>query len=153
MPCSSWLTYSPEPGASVAARRVTLYCIGVSSCFHSASDLTILVMGDQLVHRFTRRLFTLHRHGMDILPERLLRPDRRRGEPSRRRCVDQCVSAMPSGNQKISADISVHATMPRAESSASFAGRSLRYERTPCAPRLANAYVIVPSVWNRTATH
>ena len=28
----SWLTYSPEPGASVAARRVTLYCIGVSNC-------------------------------------------------------------------------------------------------------------------------
>src|SRR6478672_2542491 len=45
MPCSWLCTYSPVPGGSVAACRVTAYCIGESCAFHSASDLTILVMG------------------------------------------------------------------------------------------------------------
>src|SRR6187200_2577509 len=44
MPCSWLCTYSPVPGGSVAACRVTAYCIGESCAFHSASDLTILVM-------------------------------------------------------------------------------------------------------------
>jgi len=60
--------------------------------------------------------------------------------------ANQCVSARPSGSQKIKADINVHAMMPRAESSASLLRRIVRCEWTPSAPGFANAYAIVPSL-------
>src|SRR5438270_9670805 len=41
MPSVSVSTYSPLKGASVPFWRVTRYCSGVSSCFHSFSDFLI----------------------------------------------------------------------------------------------------------------